>query len=45
MSGGILGWCVITLNLEWIRANRYIPELTCNQRELYRLEPLCESEE
>jgi hypothetical protein len=26
----------------WTRANRYIPELTCDQRELYRLEPLCE---
>jgi len=31
--------------LEWTQANRYIPEPTCNQRELYRLEPLCESEE
>ncbi|HEX9924605.1 MAG TPA: protein kinase [Anaerolineae bacterium] len=31
--------------LEWTQANRYIPELTCNQRELYRLEPLCASEE
>jgi WD40 repeat protein len=27
--------------LEWTQANRYIPELTCNQRELYRIEPLC----
>jgi WD40 repeat protein len=31
--------------LEWTQANRYIPELTCNQRELYRLEPLCDSAE
>ena len=31
--------------LEWTQANRYIPELTCEQRELYRLEPWCESEE
>ena len=30
--------------LAWTRANRYIPELTCSQRELYRLEPLCEPE-
>jgi len=32
-----------TLNelLAWTRTNRYIPELTCDQRELYRLEPLC----
>jgi hypothetical protein len=29
--------------LQWTQANRYIPELTCNQRELYRVEPLCES--
>jgi hypothetical protein len=27
--------------LAWTRANRYIPELTCAQRALYRLEPLC----
>jgi WD40 repeat protein/serine/threonine protein kinase len=25
----------------WVRANRYIPELTCEQRDLYQLEPLC----
>jgi WD40 repeat protein len=31
--------------LQWTQANRYIPELTCNQRELYRIEPLCESNE
>lgn len=31
--------------LEWTKANRYIPELTCNQRALYRIEPLCTSEE
>jgi WD40 repeat protein len=28
--------------LAWTHANRYIPDLTCEQRELYRLEPLCE---
>lgn len=28
--------------LEWTQANRYIPEVTCEQRELYRLEPLCD---
>lgn len=31
--------------LQWTRANRYIPDLTCEQRELYRLEPLCASDE
>jgi hypothetical protein len=30
--------------LAWTRANRYIPELTCDQRALYGLEPLCEPE-
>lgn len=27
--------------LTWIHNNRRIPELTCEQRELYRVEPLC----
>jgi WD40 repeat protein len=26
----------------WTENNRYIPELTCEQRELYNVEPLCE---
>jgi WD40 repeat protein/DNA-binding SARP family transcriptional activator len=30
--------------LSWTRNNRYIPELTCEQRELYGIEPLCEQE-
>jgi len=25
----------------WTHANRNVPELTCAQRALYRLEPLC----
>lgn len=29
---------------DWTQANRYIPELTCNQRKLYNIEPLCESD-
>jgi WD40 repeat protein len=28
--------------LSWTEANRYIPELTCEQRELYSIEPLCD---
>jgi hypothetical protein len=28
--------------LDWIEANRYVPELTCPQRDLYRIEPLCD---
>ena len=30
--------------LTWTQNNRYITELTCEQRELYRVEPLCEPE-
>ena len=30
--------------LSWVRNNRYIPELTCEQRAFYRIEPLCEPE-
>jgi WD40 repeat protein/serine/threonine protein kinase len=30
--------------LSWTQNNRYIPDLTCEQRELYRVEPLCEPE-
>lgn len=34
-----------TLDLEWwIVDNRYIPDFTCEQRELYEIEPLCENE-
>lgn len=29
--------------LTWTKNNRYIPELTCDQRELYRVEPLCDA--
>ena len=28
--------------IDWARANRYIPALTCPEREQYRIEPLCE---
>lgn len=30
--------------IEWVAANRYVPELTCEQRALYNVEPLCEEE-
>jgi hypothetical protein len=26
----------------WIDDNRYVRELTCEERETYRIEPLCE---
>jgi WD40 repeat protein/serine/threonine protein kinase len=28
--------------IAWTRANRYMPELSCEQRQLYRIEPFCE---
>lgn len=31
--------------LTWTKNNRYIPDLTCEQRELYGVEPLCEETE
>jgi WD40 repeat protein len=30
------------LALDWIRENRYIRDLTCAEREIYRVEPLCD---
>jgi WD40 repeat protein len=27
----------------WVRENRYIPDFTCEQRALYRIEPLCDA--
>ena len=28
--------------LTWVAANRHLPELTCQQRERYRIQPLCD---
>lgn len=45
-SDGMLEeWRIDTLNelITWTHANRYIPELTCDQRELYQIEPLCQN--
>ena len=33
------------LALEWLRTHRYIREFTCEERQQYRIEPLCEAEE
>ena len=30
--------------LAWISANRFIPELTCQQRQQYNVAPLCDAE-
>lgn len=49
MQGGRLEIWRIDSTLEelltWTKANRYIPDLTCAQRELYAIEPLCEDVE
>ncbi|MEL7235022.1 MAG: hypothetical protein AAGK74_11020, partial [Chloroflexota bacterium] len=29
--------------VEWAQANRYIPELTCDEREQFNVEPLCDT--
>ncbi len=38
-------WRIDTLDelIAWVHANRYVAELTCDQRALYHLEPLCSS--
>jgi WD40 repeat protein len=42
----IVIWQIMTPTLQelldWIEANRYVRDLTCQERELYRIEPLCE---
>ncbi len=44
-SDGTLRQWQISLSLDtlvqWVKDNRYIRELTCAERELYRVEPLC----
>lgn len=43
----VLEWHISDQSLEdllaWTRANRYIRELTCTERETYRIEPYCDS--
>ena len=46
-GGDIIAWDVSELPTDmdtWIEENRYIPEFTCEQRELYGMEPLCEED-
>ncbi|MGW8249009.1 MAG: nSTAND1 domain-containing NTPase [Anaerolineales bacterium] len=44
----IVEWRISNPSLDelksWIEANRYVRPLTCTERELYQIEPLCESE-
>jgi WD40 repeat protein len=30
--------------IAWVHANRYVPEVTCAQREQYRVEPYCKQD-
>ncbi len=45
VDGTIELWHIDTAQdlIAWTETNRYVPELTCEQRELYHLKPLCES--
>jgi WD40 repeat protein/DNA-binding SARP family transcriptional activator len=49
MDGALIEWQIGDLPLDemidWTYANRYVRELTCEEREQYRVEPLCEGEE
>ena len=42
----IVQWHLMNPSLDelkdWININRYVRPLTCTERELYRIEPLCE---
>jgi len=42
-NGKLEQWRIDSLDdlIAWTQANRYIPELTCKQRALYRLDPPC----
>jgi WD40 repeat protein len=44
-DGALVRWQIADPSLDelrdWIRANRYVRELTCEERDLYRVEPLC----
>ena len=46
LDGSLTQWQVTDLPLDelirWVRANRYLRELTCEERTQYKIEPLCE---
>jgi len=48
VDGALIEWQVADQPLdeliEWIRANRYVRELACDERTQYRVEPLCNPE-
>ena len=45
LDGALIQWQIADQPLDeligWIRANRYVRELTCDERAQYRVEPLC----
>jgi WD40 repeat protein len=47
-DGALIEWQIADLPLdeliEWVYANRYVRALTCDEREQYRVEPLCDAE-
>jgi WD40 repeat protein/transcriptional regulator with XRE-family HTH domain len=47
-DGSLIQWQVADPPLEeliaWVHANRYVRDLTCEERARYRVEPLCEAE-
>lgn len=44
-DGTLRVWDDLNLSLiDWITANRDVPEFTCNQRAIYGIEPLCEED-
>jgi WD40 repeat protein len=44
-DGELIQWRIVDLPIdnliEWIKANRYIRDFTCEEREQYQVEPLC----
>jgi WD40 repeat protein/transcriptional regulator with XRE-family HTH domain len=48
LDGALIEWQIADLPLdeliEWVHANRYVRNLTCEEREQYRVEPLCDAE-
>jgi WD40 repeat protein/DNA-binding CsgD family transcriptional regulator/tRNA A-37 threonylcarbamoyl transferase component Bud32 len=44
-QGVVIQWRIADWSLDelraWIKDNRYVRDLTCDERELYRVEPLC----
>jgi WD40 repeat protein len=46
-DGALIEWQVADLPLDellaWIHTNRYVRDLTCDERAQYRVEPLCDA--